>query len=139
MAGKPPVVYDIETAGLPWLDVDPMVREALTRGAKGGSAYRERKEWRSLSPYAAKVIVIALLNPESGRGKVWYEKADGRAESVSGDGLFERVGTTEEEMLAEFWTAVSHFGPVVSFNGRGFDGPSSPSGAPSTASPRRAT
>jgi hypothetical protein len=123
MTARPPVVYDIETVGLPWLDLDPMVRESLTRGAVDGKAYRERKEWRSLSPYAAKAIVIALLNPESGRGRIWYEKADGRADSVSDDGLFDRTGTTEKEMLEEFWVALRKFGPVVSFNGRGFDGP----------------
>lgn len=120
---KPPVVFDIETAGVPWLEVDPMLREWLTRGALDGDAYREKREWRSLTPYAAKAIVIAMLNPESGRGRIWYEKEDGRADSVSEDGRFDRTGTTEKEMLAEFWDALSRFGQVVSFNGRAFDGP----------------
>ena len=117
------VVFDIETVGLPWLDLDPMLREALTRGAAGGEEYRTKKEWRSLSPYASRVVVIAMQNPDSGQGKVWYEAEGERQESRSADGLFERIGTTEAGMLAEFWETLSRFDRVVSFNGRSFDGP----------------
>ena len=46
------VVFDIETVGLPWLDIDPLQREAMTRGTQDGDAYRTKKEWRSLSPVA---------------------------------------------------------------------------------------
>ncbi len=116
------VVFDIETVGLPWLDLDPMQREAITRGATDGFEYRERKEWRSLSPYAAKAVVVAMLNPETRRGKVWYESA-AREESDSPDGLFHRVGLSEAEMLAEFWADLGRYERVVSFNGRSFDGP----------------
>ena len=116
------VVFDIETVGLPWLDLDPMLRETLTRGAKGGAEYRTKKEWRSLSPYASRVVVIAMLNPDTGQGKVWYESALPE-ESKSPDGLFDRIGRTEAGMLAEFWETLARFDRVVSFNGRSFDGP----------------
>lgn len=116
------VVFDIETVGLPWLDLDPMLREALTRGAKGGEEYRTKKEWRSLSPYASKVVVIAMLNPDSGQGRVWYESPS-PDDSRSPDGLFERSGRSEEEMLREFWRTLEKYDRVVSFNGRSFDGP----------------
>jgi DNA polymerase elongation subunit (family B) len=117
------VVFDIETVGLPWLDLDPMLREALTRGAKSGEEYRAKREWRSLSPYASKVIVIAMLNPETRKGKVWYEAAGAREESDSADGLFRRIGTGEAQMLEEFWGDLVRYDRVVTFNGRSFDGP----------------
>jgi len=116
------VVFDIETVGLPWLDVDPLLRETLTRGAADGDAYRTKKSWRSLSPYASKVIVIAMLNPETGQGKVWYESAV-RADTRTADGLFDETGCDEGTMLEEFWANLARFDRVVSFNGRGFDGP----------------
>lgn len=116
------VVVDIETVGLPWLDLDPMLRDSITRGARTGEEFRAKKEWRSLSPYAAKVIVVAMLNPASGRGKVWFESS-AREESVSPDGLFQRIGTTEPEMLAEFWADLDRYDRVVTYNGRSFDGP----------------
>ena len=35
-------------------------------------------EMLSLWPFTGKIIVVAMLNPDSGRGRVWYEKNDGR-------------------------------------------------------------
>ena len=61
------LVFDIETVGLPWLDLDPMLPEWLTRGAEDGEEYRSKKDWRSLSPYAAKVVVIAALTALGGQ------------------------------------------------------------------------
>jgi 3'-5' exonuclease len=116
------VVFDIETVGLPWLDVDPLMREAMTRGAEDGDTHRTKKGWRSLSPYAAKVVVIAMLNPESGQGKVWYESIT-RSETRSQDGLFDEIGDSEARILEEFWSVLARFDRVVSFNGRCFDGP----------------
>jgi uncharacterized protein YprB with RNaseH-like and TPR domain len=117
------VVFDIETVGLPWLDIDPLQREAITRGAEDGDTHRTKKGWRSLSPYASKVIVIAMLNPESGQGKIWYESGSDRCEKRSDDGLFEEIGCSEPRMLEEFWGVLTRFDRVVSFNGRCFDGP----------------
>lgn len=117
------VVFDIETVGLPWLALDGLQREALTRGAEDGDEFRRKKEWRSLSPYASKAVVVAMLNPDSGQGKVWYESDGGRECRRSADGLFEMIGASEREMLEEFWDTLSRFERVVSFNGRCFDGP----------------
>jgi 3'-5' exonuclease len=116
------VVFDIETVGLPWLELDPLMREALTRGAGDREEFLSKKDWRSLSPYMARIVVIAMLNPESGQGKVWYEAPE-RQDAKSADGLFDYVGCDEKEMLAEFWAALSKFDRCVSFNGRAFDGP----------------
>jgi uncharacterized protein YprB with RNaseH-like and TPR domain len=117
------VVFDIETVGLPWLDLDPLQRETMTRGAEDGDEYRTKKGWRSLSPYASKVVVIAMLNPESGQGKVWYEAGAPRRDERSPDGCFDEIGCSEKEMLEDFWGVLARFDRVVSFNGRCFDGP----------------
>ena len=116
------VVFDIETVSFPWLGLDPLQREKLTRYSEDHEDFLRRKEGGALSPYTGKVIVIAMLNPESGQGKVWYEAAE-RCEAKSEDGFFEYVGCGEREMLGEFWTALSKFERFVSFNGRAFDGP----------------
>lgn len=117
------VVFDIETVGLPWLDLDPLLRESITRGAEDGARYRTKKDWRSLSPYASKIVTIAVLNPDSRQGKVWFERNEARSESVSPDGLFETIGCDERTMLDEFWAVLARFERVVTFNGRRFDGP----------------
>ncbi len=117
------VVFDIETVALPWLDLDPMVREKLTRWADDHEDFLRRKQGGSLSPYSGKVVVIGMQNPETGKGIVWYESGPGRTSRPSGDGLFEYVGCGEATMLAEFWEKVGKFDRFVSFNGRSFDGP----------------
>jgi DNA polymerase elongation subunit (family B) len=117
------VVFDIETAAVPWLDLDPGVRDWVTRGAEDGAEYRKKKDWRSLSPYASKVIAIGMLNPDSGLGKVWYESPGPPTDERSADGMFEMAGTTEAGMLTGFWKDLGRYQRAVTFNGRAFDGP----------------
>ncbi len=117
------VVFDIETVSFPWLDLDPMLREKLTRWAEDHDDFLRRKKGGALSPYTGKVVVIGMLNPETRKGIVWYESAGERTSRPSDDGLFEYVGCDEASMLDEFWKKVEKFDRFVSFNGRSFDGP----------------
>src|SRR4029453_2026460 len=61
-----------------------------------------------------------MLNPASGRGRIWYEKPDGRVEETSSDGRFKFVGDSEAAVLSEFWKAMGRFQRFVTFNGAGF-------------------
>ncbi len=117
------VVFDIETVSFPWLELDPLPRERLTRRAEDHEEFLRMKEGGALSPYTGKVIVIAMMNPETGKGIVWHEAPGERASRASEDGFFEYVGCGEKDMLAEFWSALSKFDRFVTFNGRTFDGP----------------
>jgi hypothetical protein len=117
------VVIDIETAGLPWESLDDAQRTYLLKNARTDEDREKLPEMLSLWPFTGKIIVVAMLNPDTGRGRVWYEKTDGREEEASPDGLFKFVGDTESAFLAEFWKAMRRFQRFVTFNGRGFDGP----------------
>ncbi len=116
------VVFDIETVSLPWLQLDAQQRGKLTRRAEDHEDFLKRKEGGALSPYLGKVIVIAMLNPDTGNGSVWYE-ADARCDGKSHDARFDIIGCSEKDILAEFWEKVSKYGRVVTFNGRSFDAP----------------
>ena len=89
------VVFDIETVAFPWLELDPMQREKLTRYSEDHEDFLRRKAGGSFSPYTGKIVVVAMLNPETGKGVVWYE-ATGRSEAKSSDGLFNFVGCSEK-------------------------------------------
>ena len=117
------VVIDIETAGLPWDELDDAQKTYLLKNAKTDDERSRLPEMLSLWPFTGRIIVIAMLNPDTGRGRIWYEKADGRAEEKSTDGLFTFIGDTEAVCLTEFWKAMKRFQRFVTFNGRGFDGP----------------
>ena len=117
------VVFDIETAGHPWDSHDDAQRTYLRKNAKSDEEKERLPETLSLWPLTGKIITIAMLNAETGRGRIWYEKDDGRAEETSADGRFKFIGDAETVFLAEFWKAMRRFQRFVTFNGRGFDGP----------------
>ena len=117
------VVFDIETVGVDWESLDDAQRTYLQKNSRTEEERRKLPELLSLWPFTGRIVVLAMVNPESGRGRVWYEKLDGRVEEVSSDGLFTFIGDTEPVFLCEFWKAVARFHRFVTFNGRGFDGP----------------
>jgi DNA polymerase elongation subunit (family B) len=117
------VVLDIETAGHPWDSLDDAQKTYLAKNARSDKERARLPEALSLWPLTGKIIVVAMLNPDSGRGRIWYEKDGGRSEETSEDGRFKFVGDTEPGFLAEFWKAMRRFQRFVTFNGRGFDGP----------------
>ncbi len=117
------VVFDIETAGVDWEGLDDAQRTYLQKNAKSEEERRKLPEMLSLWPFTGRVIAVAMVNPDSGRGRAWYEKTDGRAEEKSADGLFTFVGDTEKALLSDFWKHIARFRRFVTFNGRSFDGP----------------
>jgi hypothetical protein len=117
------VVLDIETAGHSWDALDDAQRTYLRKNARTDEERERLPETLSLWPLTGKIIVVAMLNPETGRGRIWYEKEGERVEEASSDGHFKFVGAPETEFLAEFWKAMRRFQRFVTFNGRGFDGP----------------
>ncbi len=119
----PSIVYDIETVSLPWLDLDPMLRQKLVRWSEDPEDFQRRKKGGALSPYTGKVIALAMVNPATGRGGVWYEREGNPDRTLSEDGLFEFVGCDERTLLAEFWKKIANYGRFITFNGRSFDGP----------------
>jgi len=117
------VVFDIETVGVDWHSLDDAQRTYLEKNAKTDEERSKLPELLSLWPFTGRIVVLAMVNPESGRGRVWYEKTDGRSEEKTPDGLFQLIGDTEAAFLGEFWKAIARFDRFVTFNGRTFDGP----------------
>jgi len=117
------VVFDIETVGVSWESLDDGQRTYLTKYVRNEDERDKVPDLLSLWPLTGRIVVLGMVNPDSGRGRVWYEKDDGRLEETSADGLFTFVGDSEAAFLEEFWSAIVRFDRFVSFNGRCFDGP----------------
>jgi DNA polymerase elongation subunit (family B) len=117
------VVFDIETVGSSWEDLDDAQRTYLSKYVRSDEDRRKLPDDLALWAFTCRIVALAMLNPDTGRGKVWYEKSDGRAEENSEDGLFTFIGESETSFLVEFWEAISRFDRFISFNGRCFDGP----------------
>src|SRR5215471_2869581 len=117
------VVFDIETVGFDWDSLDDAQRTYLLKNTRTDEEKQKLPEMLSLWPLTGRIVVLAMVNPETRRGRVWYERTGGRLEETSSDGLFEFIGDTEPVFLAEFWKAIARFHHFVTFNGRSFDGP----------------
>ncbi|MGA9117294.1 MAG: ribonuclease H-like domain-containing protein [Bacteroidota bacterium] len=116
------VVFDIETMAVPPESLQEEQREYLFRFADTEQKRTEALQQMNLSPFTARIIAIAMLNPDTGGGKVFYE--DPVAEpSASEDGRVEFVPGSERETLQGFWGAIERYTQFITFNGRGFDCP----------------
>jgi DNA polymerase elongation subunit (family B) len=118
----PKVVFDIETLAYPLCAFDEERQAYLLKYATNEAEKTEAILRMNLSPLTARILAIAMVNPETGLGRVFYENPL-REPSGSNDGSSSLIPCSEEEMLAQFWETVSHYSRVITFNGRAFDAP----------------
>lgn len=120
----PTISFDIEVAGFPWEEVDEITRGYLLQRAKSPEERDAVPERTALMPGLGKVIAIGLWLVEDDRGLLLLEgKATPRRdwEKVPGSQI---LRGSESELLEAFWDILrKNRGRVVSFNGRGYDGP----------------
>ncbi len=116
------VVFDIETLAFPLESFDDEQREYLMKFATNDQERQEAIERLSLGPLTARVIAIAMLNPDTGKGQVFYEHPGG-TRSLDETGMVEYIPGSEREILENFWGAISRFRQFITFNGRSFDCP----------------
>lgn len=124
------LVFDIETSALPLDTFDEAQQEYLFRecGKIADETARnarrtEIEQQCSLWPFTSQVVCIAMLNAETGRGKVLFT-AESQEEPAAEPGAVEFVACIDEaELLTNFWDLARHYEHVVTFNGRGFDVP----------------
>lgn len=125
------LVFDIETVGEDFDQVDETTQDVLTRWIKrdteSGEGYAaalsDLKEGLGFSPLTGQIVALGIYDKERKRGAVYFQKSPkGEEKSFDIEGFkFEVMG--EREMLERFWTIVKEYDTFVTFNGRGFDVP----------------
>ncbi len=116
------IVFDIETLAYPLESFDESTRSYLTKFADTEEKVEEVRKNLNLHALTAQVIAIALWNPDSGRGRVFYQSdADERYDSADGKASFQ--SGKEESILGEFWKVIAPYNQIITFNGRAFDCP----------------
>ena len=124
------LVFDIETSALPLETFDDAQQEYLFRDAQKitdpvqqANRRGEIRQLFNLWPLTARVVCIAMLNSDSGRGQVLFLAEDYSNEAAEGS-LVEFIPCVDEaELLTAFWDVVRHYDTVITFNGRNFDVP----------------
>lgn len=132
------LVFDIETIGVNYESLDESTQENLTRWIKREAENEEEfkvlledlKQGLGFSPLTGEVVVVGVLDPDTGKGAVYFQAPDYGADDIkkqtqdnsARQNIKYEIGS-EKEILEKFWQVASFCNEFISFNGRGFDGP----------------
>ncbi|MBI1805163.1 MAG: ribonuclease H-like domain-containing protein [Ignavibacteriae bacterium] len=116
------VIFDIETLAFPLESFDETQQEYLLKFAD--TEEKRELEIQKMNLYAltAQVIAVAMLNPETMAGKVYFQ-ADKQGQYYSADNKIEYLSGDEKLVLHCFWDAIQKYDQFITFNGRTFDCP----------------
>ncbi|TAJ21523.1 MAG: 3'-5' exonuclease [Planctomycetota bacterium] len=118
------IVFDIEVAGFDWEEVDEITRGYLLTRARDEADRKSVPDRTALFPGLGKIIAIGMWLYEDERGLLLLEgesEAEKDWEKVPHSKV---MRGSEPELLERFWKIVGRGGlRVVTFNGRGYDGP----------------
>lgn len=120
------VIFDIETIGKDFEQLDKVSREYLERSfekyLKSEEEIEEAKDQLSFSPLTGEIVAIAMINPETSGGVVYFQAPTKKIENFEENGV-QYVSCSEAEILRNFWEKIKSFNQFITFNGRTFDCP----------------
>lgn len=120
------VIFDIETIGKDFESLDEVSREYLERSfekyLKTEEEIEEAKDQLSFSPLTGEIVAIAMINPETSGGVVYFQSPKKKIENFEENGV-QYVSCNEAEILRNFWEKIKSFNQFITFNGRTFDCP----------------
>ncbi|MCK6462484.1 MAG: ribonuclease H-like domain-containing protein [Candidatus Pacebacteria bacterium] len=124
------LIFDIETVGENFDDLDEATQEVLTRWIKKESdneaeyekALKELKDGLGFSPLTGQIVAIGVLDYEKNKGVVYFQSPDVNAKEFE-EGNISFKPCSEKEMLENFWKGAEKYNEFITFNGRGFDAP----------------
>jgi DNA polymerase elongation subunit (family B) len=116
------IVFDIETVGVDFDSLDKQSQEQLLKYARTDEERALVPEQLSFSPLTGNVVAIAMLNPDTQKGAVYYQAPGTELEEHDENGIVYASGT-EAQILEKFWRTIAFYEQFVTFNGRSFDCP----------------
>ncbi len=123
------LIFDIETVGENWGELDGVTQSALTRwaerSARSDEGYlvleRDIKDGLGFSPLTGFVVTIGVYDLEREKGAVYYTGFGTESDEEMDGFILKQRG--EKEMLEDFFEGAKDYDTFVTFNGRGFDVP----------------
>ncbi len=116
------IIFDIETLGFPLESFDHETQTYLLRFADSEEKIEDVKKNLNLHPLTAQILCVALYNPETQKGKVFFQ-SERKEEYYSSDQKCQFVSGSETEILQNFWEVIPKYDQFITFNGRSFDSP----------------
>lgn len=126
----PVLIFDIETVGEEFSEMDETTQENLTRWIKRG-AYSEAEyeaqlqdleEGLGFSPLTGQVVALGVLDAEREKVAVYYQPGGAEKVILEEDNC-KYEALSEKDMLEKFWEIARRYDTFVTFNGRAFDVP----------------
>lgn len=116
------IIFDIETVGKDFESLDKPVQEYMLKWAESEGDKKEVRESLSFYPLTGEIITIGMLNPDSGKGAVFFRNNSDPLLPFEEESLRYETGT-EKEIIIKFWETIKNYDQFITFNGRGFDCP----------------
>jgi DNA polymerase elongation subunit (family B) len=116
------VVFDIETIGFEFDSFDEKQKEYILKFAKNDDELAAVKERLGLHPLTGRIITIAMYNPESGKGCVFFDPGNDQKYDYTEENI-KYESCDEETLLKKFWENIAKYDEFITFNGSRFDCP----------------
>lgn len=124
------IIFDIETIGEDFDQMDKDTQHALTRWVERASkteearvaAVEDVKQGLGFSPFTGRIVAIGVLDADTKKGAVYYDANGTEIEEMEEEGIKYKA-MDEKGIIENFWEVAKHAGEFVSFNGRCFDVP----------------
>jgi hypothetical protein len=117
------LIFDIETIGSDFDSLDKMSKSYLLKYAQDDEEEAAIKEGTGFYPLTGEIVVIGMLNPDTGQGKILARNdkiTDLPKELELGISIEQG---SEKVILEKFWETIKQYDCFISFYGRGFDAP----------------
>lgn len=116
------IVFDIETLGQKFEELDATSQEYFLRFADSEEKKEEAKNSLSFYPLTAQIIAIGMLEVETNKAFVFFQSGTEKIKKFT-EGEVTYVPGDEKELLDNFWNELKKYTQFVTFNGRVFDCP----------------
>jgi len=116
------IVFDIETIGANFDELPEEAQKYILKSGEDEKKNKEVKEKLGLWPLTGEIAAICLLNPDTNKGRVYFQSPGKNTEPVIEGGM-EYLAMGEKEILEKFWQEIKNYNQFITFNGRGFDCP----------------
>lgn len=124
------IVFDIETVGEKFDELDETTKEVITSWIKKTSeseedyqvALQNLKEGLGFSPLTGEIVALGVLDVDTDKGAVYFQAPGEEISDSEKDGVKFKA-MSEKEILEQFWKLSDSSDEFIGFNSRAFDIP----------------
>ena len=124
------LVFDIETIGEEFAQMDEITRTSITKRARKEASDEEEfnimvddiESGFALSPLTGQIVAIGMLDADSMKGVVYFQAPGAEINETEENGI-KFIPMSEADMLNRFWETAKNSSEFIGFNSRGFDAP----------------